>query len=89
MALVHEQHKVLRKEVQQRHGRRSRRKSVQMSGIILDAGTESGLPEHLDIEIRPLHDPLCLDQLVFAFEKLHPLLHLFFNIVAGCLDLLL
>lgn len=40
-----------------------------MSGIILDAGTESGLPEHLDIEIRPLRDPLCLDQLVFAFEN--------------------
>ena len=50
------------------------RQSGQMSGIILDAGTESGLPQHLDIEIRPLRDPLCLDQLVFALEILHPLL---------------
>ena len=89
MRLVHDDQKIIREKVQQRHGRRSRRKSVQMSGIILDAGTESGLPEHLDIKIRPLRDPLCLDQLVFALEKLHPLLHLFFNIVAGCLDLLL
>ena len=89
MRLVHDDQKIIRKKVQQRHGRCPRRESVQMSGIILDAGTESGLPEHLDIEIRPLRDPLCLDQLVFAFEKLHPLLHLFFDIVAGCLDLLL
>ena len=42
------------------------RQSGQMSGIVLDAGTESGLPEHLDIKIRPLCDPLCLQQLVFA-----------------------
>ena len=48
------------------------RQSVQMSGIILDAGTESGLPQHLDIKIRPLRDPLCLDQLVFALENTAP-----------------
>ena len=42
-----------------------------MSGIVLDTGTETGLPEHLNIEIRPFRNPLGLDQLVFALEKLY------------------
>ena len=89
MGLVHDDQEIIRKKVQQRHGRCSRRKSVQMSGIVLDTGTETGLPEHLNIEIRPFRNPLGLDQLVFALEKLYPFLHLFFDIVTGCLDLLL
>ena len=55
-----------------------------MSGIVLDTGTETGLPEHLNIEIRPFRNPLGLDQLVFALEKLYPFLHLFFDIVTCC-----
>ena len=74
MGLVNNDQKVIRKEIQQSHGRLSRFGSRQMSGIILDTGAKAGFTKHLYIEIGPLRNPLGLNELVLPLEILHLLL---------------
>ena len=89
MGLVHDDQKIIREKVQQRHGRLSRRGAVQVAGIVLDPGAEARFPQHLDVKIRPFRDPLRLDQLILPPEVADPLLQLLFYIITGNVDLIL
>ena len=89
MRLIHNNQIVLREEVHQRQRLRSRRHEIQMSGIVLNTGTEAGLPHHLDVEIRPLGDTLRLNQLVLSLEITNPFLQFLLNVLTGKIDLLL
>ena len=46
----------------------------QMTGIILDTGTEAGFLHHFHIKIRPLRDSLCLQKLIFTLKNTPPVL---------------
>ena len=89
MGLIHDDQEIIREEIQQRHGRLSRRGSVQMPGIVFNAGTEARLPQHLNVKIRPLRNPLSLQQLVLALEIPDSLLQLLFYIFTGNVDFIL
>ena len=79
MGLIYHDDKIIGKVVDQRVGRLPRCKPGQMAGVVLDAGTESGLLEHLDIKICALCNPLCFQQLILALEFLNALLQLCLN----------
>ena len=51
----------------------------QMAGIVLNAGTKAGLTQHLYIIVRPLCDPLRLQQLVLALKIFYALGQLLLN----------
>ena len=79
MALVHKQHKVLRKIVQQRHGRRSRLPSGDDPAVILNARAVAQLPHHLHVVAGALVNALRLNELAAIFKILLPLRQFFFN----------
>ena len=89
MGLVHDHAKIIPKEIDQRAWRFPWFTPGQMPGIILDAGTAPGLPQHLYITIRSFRNPLCLDQLVIFLKIFHPLGQLLFDIDDGLLNLFL
>ena len=59
--------------------RLSRLQSGQMTGIVLNTGTKTGLFHHLQIKVRPFTDSLCLKKLVFTFKIRHLFFHFLFN----------
>ena len=87
MALVHEQQKVLREIIQQRHGRRAGRTAGNDAGVVLDAAAEADLLQHLDVIHRALADALGLKQLVVLLEPALALLHLPFDLEDGAVEL--
>ena len=80
MGLVHDHQKIIPKEIDQRTRRFPWFTPGQMPGIVLNTGTEPGLPQHLNIKIRSFRNPLCLDQLVIFLKILYPLGQLLFDI---------
>ena len=60
MALVDDQQVVFRKVVQQAEGARPLLPSVQITGIVFDAGTVAELLYHLQVILHALFDTLCL-----------------------------
>ena len=89
VALVHEQHEVLRKEVQQRHGRGPGGPVGDDAGVVLDAGAIAQLRHHLHVIFRPLADALGLHQLVVVCKVLDLLLQLFPDLADGPVHFLL
>ena len=89
MALINEQHKILRKIIQQGVGGGTHRAALDHPGIVLNAGTVAQLLHHLNVVHGALLDALGLDELVFPLEEGHPLLHLFVDILDGGVHLLL
>ena len=87
MALVHEQQKVLREVIQQRHGRRAGRTAGNDAGVVLDAAAEADLLQHLDVIHRALADALGLKQLVVLLEPALTLLHLALDLENGAVEL--
>ena len=87
--LVDDDQEVLREEIHQRQRRIPRSAKIQMPRIILDPAAESRLAHHLHVKIRPLGNPLRLNELVLSLKVLDPLSHLSFNVVARHIDLLL
>ena len=73
VALVHEQHEILREEVQQRHGRAAHRPLGDDAGIVLDAGAVTQRAHHLHVVAGALVDALRLHQLAVVLEPLLPL----------------
>ena len=69
-------------------GRGSGRQPRQMSGIILNPRAESRLPEHLNIEVCPLCDPLGFQKLILAFEVFHSLFQFLLNLFRSRQNLL-
>ena len=89
MGLIHNNEKIVREEIHQGHRRCPFRHKVQMSGVVLNTGTEAGLPHHFDVEISPLRDTLCLNELVLPFEKADSLLQFLLYIITRSVDLIL
>lgn len=77
MGLIHDHQKIISEEVDQCIRCFSRRQPCQMPGIILDAGAKACLLQHLYIKVRPLRNPLGLQQLVMFLEPRHPLFQFF------------
>ena len=89
VALVDEQHKILGEIVQQGVGGRAHGAVLNDPGVVFDAGAVAQLLHHLNVVHGALLDALGLDELVFAFEEGHPLLHLLVNVLDGGVHLLL
>ena len=49
------------------------------TAVVLNTGTKTGFPQHLDIKIRALRDPLRLDQFIILLKISHPLFHFPFH----------
>ena len=65
MAFVDDDQRVVGQVVEQRRRRRTRRAAGQMARVVLDAVAVADLPDHLEVEHRPLVQPLRLEQLAF------------------------
>ena len=89
VALVHKQDKIIREEVQQRHGGGSCGPVGDDAGVVLDAGAVAQLRHHLHVVLRPLTDPLGLHQLPIVGEHLHLVLQLRTDLADGLVHLLL
>ena len=88
MGLVYDNQVIVPEIIHQTLGRFPGLRAAQMSGIVLYAGAETRLPQHLHIKIGALRDPLSLDQLVLPLEEAYLLLQFDLNVVAGPLNLL-
>ena len=73
MGLVGEQHKVIRKIVEQGGRGISLLAAIQMPGIVLDAGAVAQFLHHFQIKLRALLQALRLNQLVLGLEQAQPL----------------
>ena len=89
VALVHEQQKVVGKEVQQRHGGGALRPAGNDAGVVLDAGAVAQLRHHLHVVLRPLAEPLGLHQLVIVCKVLDLFLQLPPDLLDGPVHLVL
>ena len=76
MGLIYDDQEFIREIIQQCLGRRPRRPAVHMPRVILDAGAEAGLSEHLNVIVGALRDPLRFKQLVLCAEAFHLFLQL-------------
>ena len=70
---VGEQHKVIRKIVEQGGRGISLLAAIQMPGIVLDAGAVAQFLHHFQIKLRALLQALRLNQLVLGLEQAQPL----------------
>ena len=68
VGLIDHQQEVFRKKIKQCARPRSRRTAVQVTGIILDAGTKPHLHHHFQIVLRAHSDALGLEQLLLFFQ---------------------
>ena len=89
MGLVYNNKEVILKVIHQGKRRLTFRHAVEVAGIVLNTGAEPGLPQHLDIKIRPLRDALRLQKLVLSLKIFHPLRQFLLNLYAGNINLLL
>ena len=76
VALVHDQHGVLGQVLEQRRRRLSRLPPRQVPRVVLDRLARPRRLHHLDVERRPLLQPLDLQQLAVGRELLQPVLQL-------------
>ena len=74
MRLIHDNQIIAIEEIEQCVRCGTRFHTRQYPGIILDARTKSCLLQHLHIELCPLTDTLCFQQLVILLEICHLLL---------------
>ena len=68
VALVHDHQRIVRQVVEQRGRRRAGRAARQVAGVVLDPVAVADLPDHLEVEHRPLVQALRLEQLAFRLE---------------------
>ena len=68
MALVHDEQRIGRQIVEQRRRRLTRRPPGEMARVVLDAVAVADLLDHLEIEHRPLMQPLRLEDLALRLE---------------------
>ncbi len=76
MRLVDDEQEVLREVVDQRGGCRAGRAAVDMPRIVLDAGAEADLTDHLEVVLGPHPQPLRLQQFALLLQFGEPLLEL-------------
>ena len=85
MALVHDDQRVFREIVEQRRGRLAGLAARQVAGVVLDPVAVADLLDHLQVEHRPLVQPLRLEQPAFALEVASPLDELLLDRLDGSL----
>ena len=83
MAFVHEEEKVLGKEIDQAPGPLARFAVGKVAGIILDPVAKPYFPKHLEVVFRAHPDPLGLQQEIFLLEPGYPFLELGLYGLAG------
>ena len=83
MALVDEDDGIMRKIIEQRGRSLARHAAGEVARIVLDAVAIPDLLDHLQIEHRPLPEPLRLDQLVLVHQFRMPPSKLFFDATAS------
>ena len=86
---VYNNKKIIVKKVHEGHGRLALLHEIQVAGIVFYAGTETGLPHHLHIEIGALGNALSLQEHVLSLKILHAVPQLHLNVVTGGVDLFL
>ena len=86
VALVDDAEEILREVVEQRVRRRAGRAAVQVARVVLDAGAEADLADHLQVVAGALLQALGLEQLAFLVELGEPLLQLRLDALQGALD---
>ena len=69
VAFVHEDDRVLGKIVEQRRRRFPGRAAGQVARVVLDPVAVADLPDHLEVEHRPLVQPLGLEELALVLEE--------------------
>ena len=87
MRLVDEHEKILREVVEQGVRRRASRAAGEHAGVVLHAGAEAHLAQHLEVVARALLDALCLNQLALTLKEFHPLGKLVLDFTEGFLPL--
>ena len=85
MAFIDEQQGVFRQIFKQRGRRLAGQAAGEEAAVIFDARTRPGGGDHLQIEIRPLLQPLGFQQLAFGVQLLQPLGQFVANGVGGLL----
>jgi len=73
VALVDDQQRILGHVIEQARRRLARRAARQIARVVLDARAIAELVDHLQIELRALLQPLRLEQLVLAAQRLQAL----------------
>ena len=76
MRLVDDEQPVRREVVEQRPRPRAGLAPRQVARVVLDAGAEAELAQHLEVERRPLAQPRALEVAALGLELADPLLHL-------------
>ena len=67
---------VLGEEVEQRVRRLARRAAVEVAAVVLDAGADAGLGQHLEVVLGAHPEALGLEQLALLLELLQALAQL-------------
>ena len=80
MRLVDDDQEIVFIKIDEAGRRHTRGQSGQVAGIVFDPGADPGLAEHLHIEVRPLPDPLCLQQFIFTLKIRDALIQFFFDV---------
>ena len=74
MGLINNKEKIIPEIVQKSVRGLPRLQTGKMTGIVLNAGTESGFLHHFNIKVGTLRNSLGFYQLVLAFEIIYPFL---------------
>ena len=81
--LVHDNQKIIREIFENRMRGTAEIMPCHVHGIILNAGADTGLAQHLNIKVGTFADSLCFNQLVLTLEIFHLLNHLIFDVLQG------
>ena len=84
--LVDEADEVVGEEVEQAERPLPRLPAVEDARVVLDPVAEAELAQHLHVELRPLAQPVRLEQLALGLELLRPHLELVADLADGALD---
>jgi hypothetical protein len=72
VAFVDEQHGIFGEIFEQRGGRLAGQATGQEAAVIFDPSAAAGRRDHLEVEVRPLLQPLVLEQLALRLQLLQP-----------------
>ena len=75
VGLVDDHQKIIAEVINQGIGRLPRFQPGKIPGVVFDTGTYTGFPEHFDVKVGPLFDPLRFQKLSFALKISDTFLH--------------
>ena len=89
MWLIYDNQKIIWEEIHKCHWGCPWWQKIEMSRIVLNSGTKTCFPKHLNIKVRSFCDTLCFNQLVLPFEEANLFLQLFLDILTSRIDFVL